>query len=157
MLGTNCARGTMFLSPQRTWKTPHPSAVGWVQGMVCLMQHEVLGGAQHLCKVLWGLTLNAAAAHAQAAGIRLQRGFAGELVPCQVPAEQRRTISSQGCPSLGDGMLMEVPKESPPCSYVLWEEEIQYWDRGWFISSGTTRSYLASITMFSLEKRYVRN
>lgn len=41
--------------------------------------------------------------------------------------------------------------------YVLWDEEIQYWDKGWFISSGTTRSYLASITMFSLEKRYVRN
>lgn len=54
-------------------------------------------------------------------------------------------------------MLMVVPKESPPCPYVLWEEEIQYWDRGWFISSGTTRSYLASITIFSLEKRYVRN
>lgn len=54
-------------------------------------------------------------------------------------------------------MLMEVPEESPSCPYVLWEEEIQYWDRGWFISSGTTRSYLASITMFSLEKRYVRN
>lgn len=54
-------------------------------------------------------------------------------------------------------MLVGVPKESPPRPYVLWEEEIQYWDRGWFISSGTTRSYLASITMFSLEKRYVRN
>lgn len=54
-------------------------------------------------------------------------------------------------------MLTEVPEESPLCPYVLWEEEIQYWDRGWFISSGTTRSYLESITMFSLEKRYVRN
>lgn len=54
-------------------------------------------------------------------------------------------------------MLIEVPKETLLCPYVLWEDEIQYWDRGWFISSGTTRSYLASITMFSLEKRYVRN
>lgn len=52
---------------------------------------------------------------------------------------------------------MGITDVSPPCPYVLWEEEIQYWDKGWFISSGTTRSYLASITMFSLEKRYVRN
>lgn len=44
MLVTDSALGTMFSSPQRTWKTPHPSAVGWMQGTVCLMRHEVLGG-----------------------------------------------------------------------------------------------------------------
>lgn len=61
-------------------------------------------------------------------------------------------LSGWGCPGQ-EGMLVGVSEVSPPHPYVLWEEEIQYWDRGWFISSGTTRSYLGSITMFSLEKR----
>lgn len=64
----------------------------------------------------------------------------------------RGMLGSWGCPGQ-EGMLVGVPEVSPPHPYVLWEEEIQYWDRGWFISSGTTRSYLGSITMFSLEKR----
>lgn len=95
--------------------------------------------------------------------IRRQRAYASRedslenWSPVRYLRRMRRTISGQSCPSWVDGMLMEVPEESPSCPYVLWEEEIQYWDRGWFISSGTTRSYLASITMFSLEKRYVRN
>lgn len=57
-----------------------------------------------------------------------------------------------GCSQMSQGKAHA--RKTP---YVLWDEEIQYWDKGWFISSGTTRSYLASITMFSLEKRYVRN
>lgn len=95
--------------------------------------------------------------------MRRQRAYASRedslenWSPVRYLQRTRMTISSQGCPGWCDGMLREVPEETPPCPYVLWEEEIQYWDRGWFISSGTTRSYLASITMFSLEKRYVRN
>ena len=58
--------------------------------MVHLVQREVLGrlsitAVRH--GVWGGLTLNAAAAHAQAAGICLQGGLTGELVSCQVPAE----------------------------------------------------------------------
>lgn len=45
-------------------------------------------GAQHLWEVPWGLTLNAAAAHAQAPGVGLQGGLTGELVPCQVSTEE---------------------------------------------------------------------
>lgn len=67
---------------------PPPSAMGWVQGTVCLRDRGLLGGTEHHHRVLGGLTLDAAAAHAQAAGVRLQGGLAGELVPCQVPAEE---------------------------------------------------------------------
>lgn len=42
--------------------------------------------AQPAAVVAAVLTLDAAAAHAQAAGVRLQRGLARELVPSQVPA-----------------------------------------------------------------------
>ena len=41
--------------------------------------------------------------------------------------------------------------------YVLCEEEIQYWDSGLFMSSGTTGEERESHTEFSFEKRNVRN
>lgn len=71
--------GTIFLSTQTAGKDP-------LQGMVCLMGHE---GFQHPPEGLVGLTLDAAAAHPQAPGVRFQGGLTGELVSCQVPAEER--------------------------------------------------------------------
>ena len=41
--------------------------------------------------------------------------------------------------------------------YVLWEEEIQYWDSGLFMSSGTTVESRGSYIEFSFEYRNVRN
>lgn len=42
-------------------------------------------------------------------------------------------------------------------TYVLCEEEIQYWDRGLFMSSGTIFRSWGSQMEFSLENRNVRN
>lgn len=42
-------------------------------------------------------------------------------------------------------------------TYVLCEEEIQYWDRGLFMSSEETGWGCGSQMEFSLEKRNVRN
>lgn len=42
-------------------------------------------------------------------------------------------------------------------TYVLCEEEIQYWDSGLFMSSGTTVESRGSYTEFSFEYRNVRN
>lgn len=52
------------------------------------------GGRQR--RQLWVLTFNAAASHAQAAGVRLQRGLARELIPCQVPSRGEE-ISAKQC------------------------------------------------------------
>lgn len=42
-------------------------------------------------------------------------------------------------------------------TYVLCEEEIQYWDSGLFMSSGTTVKSRGSHIEFSLENKKVRN
>lgn len=95
----------MFLGPQKKLEgSPLPFAMGWVSGMVHLMQFWVLGGVQV------GLTLDAAAAHAQAAGVRLQGGLAGELVPRQVPAEEREGCSAAGAALARRGCWWGSPK-----------------------------------------------
>lgn len=42
-------------------------------------------------------------------------------------------------------------------TYVLWEEDIQYWDIGLFMSSGTTGESRGSHIEFSFENRKVKN
>ena len=69
---------------------PSPLCCGMDAGDGPSSATEVLGklSITAVCQGVWGgLTLNATAAHAQAAGIRLQGGLTGELVSCQVPAE----------------------------------------------------------------------